>query len=288
MSLQPASFWMGPAPETAGASSDVTQRIQMKLRELEALEHHLSGMNADPLEPPEGAILDTRLTVVIPAYNEAGTIEEVLRRVRELPVRELECIVVDDGSSDGTREILDGLRSDTVRVIFHEHNGGKGRALRTGFEQATGDVIAVQDADLEYHPRELTSLIRPLLRGDAEVVYGSRFMEEETAANSSFMHRFGNWLLTQASNTFTGYQLTDMETCYKVFNRDVLQSLIPSLKQDRFGFEPEVTAKLARAGYQIKELPIHYEARDFDEGKKIGYQDALEALWCIVRYWWSD
>ena len=198
-----------------------------------------------------------------------------------------EIIVVDDCSTDGTRDILVSLANvmRNLTVVFQTKNGGKGAALRSGFSKATGDVIVVQDADSEYDPRELPRLVRPIVEGHADVVYGSRF-SDGSAANSTFFHRLGNALLTWASNVFTGLSLTDMETGYKAFRREQLQSL--DLKQDRFGFEPEVTAKLARRGWRVAELPIAYHGRGFEEGKKIGIKDAFEALWCIVRYWWAD
>jgi glycosyltransferase involved in cell wall biosynthesis len=185
-----------------------------------------------------------------------------------------------------TRDVLRQLESlPQLRIIYKEQNGGKGAALRTGFEHATGTVVVVQDADLEYDPRDILPLLAPIVKNEADVVYGSRYLERRSQ-NSSLIHRFGNRILTSASNVLTGLRLTDMETCYKVFRRDVLEDL--EIVQNRFGFEPEVTAKLARSGYRVTEMSVNYNARDFDEGKKIGVRDGFNALWCIVRYGWAD
>ena len=230
---------------------------------------------------PEGF----RLTIVIPVFNEQQTIAEILRRVRAVPVPK-EIIVVDDRSADGTHAVLEQLADwPELRVIYKPRNEGKGAALRTGFAAATGDVVVVQDADLEYDPNDLPSLLEPILSGEADVVYGSRYLHE-VPQDPSFLHRFGNQLLTWASNLFTGLRLTDMETCYKMIPRPLLQSL--EIQQNRFGFEPEVTAKLARRGVRIKELPIRYEGRGYKEGKKIGWRDGVNAFYCIVRDHWRD
>ena len=183
-----------------------------------------------------------------------------------------------------TRGILKQLESTaTVEAIYKRQNAGKGAALRDGFTQAIGDIVVVQDADVEYDPQDITRLIEPILRDEADVVYGSRFLSKP---QTSRLHRFGNWALTLASNWTTGLKLTDMETCYKAFRRDVLASL--SLQQNRFGFEPEVTAKIARRGYRVVEVPISYRPRSYAEGKKIGIRDLLSTLWCIVRYGFRD
>ncbi|MBW3533919.1 MAG: glycosyltransferase family 2 protein [Gemmatimonadetes bacterium] len=223
-----------------------------------------------------------RVSVVVPAYNEIRTVEKLLRRVREVPLN-LEVIVVDDGSSDGTRDLLRRLEQEGLVdvLVFHEENRGKGAALRTGFERATGDVVVVQDADLEYEPFEFPILLEPILRGDADAVYGSRFLGGAHRV-LFFWHSVGNRFLTLLSNMFTDLNLTDMETCYKMVRRDLLQSL--PLTADRFGFEPEVTARLAQAGARIYELPISYRGRTYAEGKKINWKDGVSALWSIVRF----
>ena len=223
-----------------------------------------------------------RVSVVVPAYNEIDTAEALLRRVRQVPL-DVELIVVDDGSRDGTRELLRQLEGEGVVdvVVFHEVNQGKGAALRTGFAHASGDVVVVQDADLEYDPFELPKLLEPILRGDADAVYGSRFLGGPHRV-LFFWHSVGNRLLTLLSNMFTDLNLTDMETCYKMIRRDLLQSL--PLSADRFGFEPEITARLAQAGARIYELPISYRGRTYAEGKKINWRDGVSALWSIVRF----
>jgi glycosyltransferase involved in cell wall biosynthesis len=222
------------------------------------------------------------VSVVIPAYNECDTIVEVIRRVQAVGIHH-EIIVVDDFSLDGTRQILLELerREKGIHVLLHGYNKGKGAALRTGFQQASGEVVLVQDADLEYNPNDLPRLLEPIERGEADVVYGSRFLEN-ARQDPSRLHRLGNWLLTAASNVTTGQRLTDMETCYKVFRREVLDRI--DIEQNRFGFEPEITAKVSRLGYRILELPITYNCRSYDEGKKIGLRDAANALWCITKY----
>ncbi|NLF69415.1 MAG: glycosyltransferase family 2 protein [Candidatus Anammoximicrobium sp.] len=226
-----------------------------------------------------------KLSVVVPVYNEQQTVAEILARVRAVPIPK-EIVVVDDHSTDDTLAVLRQLADwPELRVICKPQNEGKGAALRTGFAAATGDVVVVQDADLEYDPNDLPSLLGPILRGEADVVYGSRYLREEPQ-DPSFLHRLGNRLLTWASNLFTGLRLTDMETCYKMIPRPLLQSL--DIRQNRFGFEPEVTAKLARRGVRIKELPVRYQGRGYKEGKKIGWRDGVNAFYCIVRYRWRD
>ena len=222
-----------------------------------------------------------RLSVVIPVFNEVATVESLLRRVREVPLH-IEVIVVDDGSTDGTRELLPRLEGTLIdRLLMHERNAGKGAALRTGFRHATGDVVVVQDADMEYDPHELPMLLTPILRGKADAVYGSRFLGGPHRV-LFFWHSVGNRVLTLLSNMFTDVNLTDMETCYKMVRRELLQSL--PLSADRFGIEPEITARLAQAEARIYELPISYDGRSYAEGKKIGWKDGFSALWCIWKY----
>jgi glycosyltransferase involved in cell wall biosynthesis len=220
------------------------------------------------------------LSVVIPVFNEAGTIRELIRRVRASPAV-TQIVVVDDGSVDGTRDVLAGEAGADVRVILHERNRGKGAALRTGFAAATGDVVVVQDADLEYDPAEYPVLLAPIADGRADAVFGSRFLGGAHRVLYQ-RHRLGNSLLTAFSNLVTNLNLTDMETCYKAVRRPLLAGI--SLAEDRFGFEPEITAKLARAGARIYEVPISYSGRTYEEGKKIGWRDGLRALWCIWKY----
>ena len=228
-----------------------------------------------------------KLSVVIPVYNEEQWVRELLRRVQAVPIPK-EIIVVDDCSKDGTRAILRELASDVVRVFYQEVNQGKGAALREGFKHCTGDVVVVQDADLEYDPAEYPLLIQPILENRADVVFGSRFIGNSHRV-LYFWHYVGNLGLTMLSNMFTNLNLTDMETCYKVFRREVLQGI--NLKSNRFGFEPEITAKIAKKrnpAWRIYEVPISYSGRTYEEGKKIGLRDAFTAFYCIVRYWLFD
>ena len=227
-----------------------------------------------------------KLSVVMPAYNERKTIREIVQRVLAVPI-EKEIVIVDDGSTDGTRDILRELDGkDGVRVVFQPHNQGKGAAVSTGFRHATGDVVIVQDADLEYDPMEYMKLLAPIEQGHADVVYGSRFLGGGARRVLYFWHTVGNRFLTLASNMFTNLNLTDMETCYKMFRREVVASM--TIESQRFGIEPEITAKVARRGYRIYEVPISYYGRTYEEGKKIGLKDAFQALYCIVRYWFKD
>ena len=223
-----------------------------------------------------------RLTVVIPVYNEVHTLLNLIDRVQEVEL-EKDLILVDDSSSDGTRELLQTTTFPAnVRVLYHEHNQGKGAALRTGFAAATGDVVIIQDADLEYDPQEYPKLLAPILDGRADVVFGSRFAGGEVHRVLYFWHSLGNKFLTLCSNAFTNLNLTDMETCYKVFRREVLQQI--TVEEKRFGFEPEITAKIARLRVRIYEVGISYDGRTYEEGKKIGWKDGVRALWCIVKY----
>ena len=224
------------------------------------------------------------LSVVIPVYNEKDTIKRVVHKVRNCGVK-TEIIIVDDCSTDGTREILrKELREQVDKVLYHKRNCGKGVALRHGFAAATGDFVVVQDADLEYEPYDFVHLLQPFISGecDADAVYGSRYLRSNRFRVDGFYHELGNKVLTTLSNICSNLSLSDMETCYKMFRREVIQSI--ELKEDRFGFEPEITAKLARKRCRIYEVPISYHPRTFEEGKKIGVRDALRAFYCIVKY----
>jgi len=223
-----------------------------------------------------------KLSIVIPCYNEAGTIEQIIEAVCNSPYPDKEIIVVDDGSTDGTRDRLESLRLRVDRILLHDQNRGKGASLRSGIAVATGDFVIIQDADLEYDPQEYPRLLAPILEGRADVVYGSRFMGAEPHRVLYFWHRVGNGFLTLLSNMLTNLDLTDMESCYKVFRREVIQSI--AIEEDRFGFEPEVTAKVAKLGCRIYEVGISYYGRTYAEGKKIGWRDGVHALYCIAKY----
>ena len=230
-----------------------------------------------------------KLSIVIPVYNEAATISEIVDLVRTVDVgMDKEILLVDDCSRDGTCDVLQKMAAAQadLKVLFHETNQGKGAALRTGFSAATGDIVLIQDADLEYDPREYPRLLQPILGGHADVVFGSRFLGGGPHRVVYFWHYLGNKLLTTLSNMTTNLNLTDMEVCYKVFKREVIQSI--PLKENRFGFEVEITAKVARRKLKIYEVPISYYGRDYSEGKKIGWKDGFSALRCIVKYMFAD
>jgi glycosyltransferase involved in cell wall biosynthesis len=224
-----------------------------------------------------------KLSVVVPCFNELGTIATVTNAIKESPIRDLEIIVVDDGSTDGTREVLRSIVEPQVdKVIYHPKNRGKGAALRTGFAVATGDIIIVQDADLEYDPNEFPEMIAPIIAGKADVVFGSRFLSGRPHRVVYFWHMVGNKFLTLLSNMFTNLNLSDMEAGYKAFRREVIQSI--NIEENRFGFEPEITAKVARMDCRIYEVGISYYGRTYKEGKKIGWKDGFYAIYCIFRY----
>ena len=223
-----------------------------------------------------------KLSIIIPCFNESSTILSLIDAVKRSPVTDKEIIIVDDGSKDGTCDILSQNKDPEVRVIFHKVNQGKGAALRTGFQEATGDICIVQDADLEYDPQEFPLVIQPIVDGKADVVFGSRFQSGRPHRVVYFWHRIGNGVLTLMSNFFTDLNLSDMETCYKAFRREVIQSI--NIRENRFGFEPEVTAKVAKMNLRIYEVGISYYGRTYDEGKKIGWRDGVRALYCILKY----
>jgi glycosyltransferase involved in cell wall biosynthesis len=255
---------------------DVIGRMQHDLDSAASLVAQAVGEVGD-----QTAVDEVELTVVIPVYNEPVTVLEIVDRVRALPISK-QVVVVDDGSTDGTSQALERLSGlPDVVVLKHTVNRGKGAALQTGFEYAQGRFVIVQDADLEYNPQDILRVIAPLQAGQSDVVYGSRYLDN-AKQDPSWLHRLGNWGLTTFSNLLTGHRLTDMETCYKAFRRDLLQQI--RIEQDRFGFEPEITAKLAQRGVKIREVGISYTCRSREEGKKIGWCDLFNALYCIVRY----
>lgn len=275
-------------PETNGTTV-LPEQLSGLPRERLALLHQLLGepacrqLGIYPI--PDGF----KLSVVIPVYNEERWIREVVRRVQAVDIPK-EIIIVEDCGTDGTRDILKELEGGDIRVFYQPYNQGKGAALRRGFQEAAGDVILVQDADLEYDPAEYPRLLQPIMENRADVVYGSRFIGESHRV-LYFWHSIANKILTLLSNTFTNLNLTDMETCYKVFRREVLQGI--TLRSNRFGFEPEITAKIARKrpgkpDWRVYETPISYSGRTYEEGKKIGLKDAFNALYCILWYRYFD
>lgn len=224
-----------------------------------------------------------KLSIVIPCYNEKNTIRDILEAVEKAPVEDKEIIVVDDCSTDGTRDVLEKeLKPRIAKLICHEVNQGKGAALRSGFKAATGDIVIIQDADLEYDPQDYPRLIRPIVENKADVVFGSRFAGGDAHRVVYFWHMLGNKFLTLLSNMLTNINLTDMETCYKVFRREIIQSI--TIEENRFGFEPEITAKVSRTGCRIYEVGISYYGRTYAEGKKIGWKDGFRALFAIIKY----
>ena len=222
------------------------------------------------------------LSIIIPCYNEISTINEVIKRVKSSKIKSKQIIIVDDFSTDGTRELLSNFADKSIQVIFKNKNEGKGAAISKGIELATGEITIIQDADLEYDPQEYEKIINPIVLGKADVVYGSRFQGAQPHRVVYFWHRLGNGFLTLLSNIMTDINLTDMETCYKAFRTEILKSI--EIKEKRFGFEPEITAKVARKRLRIYEVGISYYGRTYEEGKKIGWRDGVRAIWCIIKY----
>lgn len=282
----PAAAPTRDANETVGRMERTLARAEEALEE--ARQHgDLGGETARRRKSDHASATRLKVSVIMPVFNEVGTIQEIVDRVR-VEGRHDELVIVDDCSTDGSRDLLIAFdeQLDDVRVILHGYNKGKGAALRTAMSHARGDVVLIQDADLEYDPSDYARLLAPIHAGEADVVYGSRFLENAAEQDPSWLHRFGNRMLTRASNLTTGLRLTDMETCYKAFRRDALRGMW--LRENRFGFEPEITAKLARRGCRFQEVPIAYNGRGWEEGKKIGPRDAVRALWCILRYGFWD
>lgn len=233
----------------------------------------------------QGTMNTPTLSVIIPCYNERDTIHGILAAVNASPVANKEIILVDDCSTDGTRALIkDEIENSgkVARVVYHAQNQGKGAAIRTGIQAATGDILVIQDADLEYDPGEYCKLIAPIVEGQADVVFGSRFAGSEAHRVLYFWHRVGNYFLTMLSNAFTNINLTDMETCYKAFRIEIIKGI--SIEENRFGFEPEITAKVAKLRCRIYEVGISYHGRTYSEGKKIGWKDGFRAIWCILKY----
>jgi glycosyltransferase involved in cell wall biosynthesis len=281
------SFAAPPAaPPSAASTGTVVARANDSLAKLQRLAELLAV--ADDYEPISRDFVIPRnfkISVVIPVYNHQATIQRVLASVVALPIPK-EVIVVDDASTDGTRELLSHYEpANGIHVIFKPHNEGKGAALRTGLRRVSGDVVVMQDADLEYDPRDILALVRPIVCGQADVVYGSRFLNGQPRG-SSFLHRYTSALLTKLSNWTTGLEITDLETCYKAFHRDVFKEF--EIQQNRFGFEPEVTARIARHRFRLYEVPISYHPRGYASHKKIGLRNLINTLYCILRYALAD
>jgi glycosyltransferase involved in cell wall biosynthesis len=237
---------------------------------------------------------EMRLSVVIPVYNEEKTLRVLVDKVRQVPIRK-ELILIDDCSKDRTRDVLKALEAEggqddfnKIRIFFHDVNQGKGAALKTGFSHVEGDIVIIQDADLEYDPAEYPRLLQPIVENKADVVFGSRFLGDQAHRVLYFWHYLGNRFLTTLSNCFTNLNLSDMETCYKVFRRSVIDEITPKLVQKRFGFEPEITARVARRRLRVFETSVSYAGRTYAEGKKIGWRDGFKALYCIVRFGIAD
>lgn len=222
------------------------------------------------------------LSVIIPVYNESGTIKGIVEQVREEKT-EKEIIIVDDGSTDGTREILeDEIREEVEKLLFHDENEGKGSAIQTALQHMKGEIVVIQDADLEYNPKDYSKLLRPIEEGKADVVYGSRFLNEKNNQFFGNSQYLANRFLTFLSNIFTGFDISDMETCYKVFRKDVIEQI--ELQENSFGIEPEITAKISKLDCEVTEVPVKYEARKQSEGKEIDWKDGIWAIWCIMKY----
>ena len=225
---------------------------------------------------------DSLLSIIVPCFNEINTIDEVIQKIKNSPILNKEIIIIDDYSTDGSKEFLENIKDEEIKVIFHKKNQGKGAALRTGIGFAKGDVVIIQDADLEYDPEDYPNMIMPIIKNKADVVYGSRFKGGQPHRVVYFWHRIGNGFLTLLSNIFTDLNLSDMETCYKAFRREIIQSI--KIEENRFGFEPEITAKISKENYRIYEVGISYYGRTYQEGKKIGWKDGVKAIVSILKY----
>jgi len=282
--MNTSTLELEPSPKSTSAIEQVNFDLQSWEDRLAEAEQLALQLTEDGFKPTVDYFLpnDFKLSVVVPVFNEEATIATVVQQLQALPFR-TEIVIVDDCSTDGTRDVLARLAHICdIQILYHTHNQGKGAAIRSAIPTLTGDIVVIQDADLEYYPSDLIEVIRPVVEGSADVCYGSRFLNPDNAQNSSPIHRLGNRMLTMLSNWINGTRLTDMETCYKAFHRKTIQSI--RVEQNRFGFEPEITAKLARKNVRFEECPISYEARGWSEGKKIGLKDAMMAVWCIIRY----
>lgn len=225
--------------------------------------------------------MTVKLSVIIPVFNEKATIREILHCVKSVDI-DKEIIIVDDFSTDGTRDVLGQIEDESIQIYYHDQNLGKGAALRTGINKSSGEIIIIQDADLEYDPNDYHKIIAPILSGKADVVYGSRFMGDQAHRVVFFWHRIGNGFLTFLSNIFTNLNLTDMETGYKAFRREIIMAI--EIRENRFGFEPEITARISKMNCRIYEVGISYYGRTYEDGKKIGWKDGISAIWCILKY----